>query len=653
MRFLSAHVKGYKRFEQQADLWVTSPLIAIVGPNEAGKTSLLDALQHLSRDSRFTRTEFTDRVQPESNDDIVWARYAVDARDRQALGGLLDADTEYRLTLSKDPGDTHPLWWLEPQLHRDAGPRNDRIAHLRKVVDEERLVERTPGAEGEEDDVNTDLSDQAATVARNLEGADEDLNTRELAMLSELATALRDRYEEQHPEHVAQLLTTLDTLHAHEDEQNPHERAGGLLAQRTPAFLFFRGEHRSLQTNYEWAGYEQPTAALSNLFHVAGVNYAHYREVALDRDRRDELQPLERAANAKLAEEFSAWTQAELSVEFRTDHEGLQLQVHNKKTLKNVPFDQRSSGLRYFVALVSFAIRYAKGRPPVLLIDEAEMHLHYGGQADLMQVFERQTAAQTIIYSTHSIGCLPEDLGTTIRVVEPTDAERSELRDSCWGGGAGLTPLMLAMGATALAFTPSRFAVIGEGPSEAILLPTLLRESRDGQYEGRPVGFQVAPGLAEVAASGAADLELDAGNVAYIHDADDGGRTHAQKLPQRAHDEGRVVELGDGTEEGLCIEDLVERDLYVDAVNLVIADTRETDERVVADDLPKCARPAYLRTWCAERGLDELSKTFIAKEVMRLARERGVGVVSQARQELLRDLYEELRAALKVPGPSA
>lgn len=653
MRFLSAHVKGYKRFERQADLWVTSPLIAIVGPNEAGKTSLLDALQHLSRNSRFARTEFTDRRQPESNDDIIWARYAVDAGDRRALGGLLDADTEYRLTLSKDPEDAQRLWWLEPLIHRDAGPRSDAIAHLRKVVEEESLVERTPGVEGEEDEVNTDLSDQAATVARNLEGADEDLNTRELAMLPELATALRERYEEAPPEPVAQLLTTLDTLHAHEEEQNPHERAGELLAKRTPPFLFFRGEHRSLQTDYEWADYAEPTAALSNLFHVAGVDYAHYREVALDRDRRDELQPLERAANKKLAEEFSAWTQVELSVEFRTDHEGLQLQVHNKKTLKNVPFDQRSSGLRYFVALVAFAIRYAKGRPPVLLIDEAEMHLHYGGQADLMQVFERQTAAQTIIYSTHSIGCLPEDLGTTIRVVEPTDAERSELRDSFWGGGAGLTPLMLAMGATALAFTPSRFAVIGEGPSEAILLPTLLREARDGKYEGRPVSFQVAPGLAEVAASGAADLELDAGNVAYVHDADEGGRTHAQKLSQRAHDEGRVFELGGGKEEGLCIEDLVERDLYADAVNRVIADTREPDERVAAEDIPDVARPDYLRTWCSERGIDELTKTFIAKEVLRIARERGTAVPSQARRALLSDLYEELRGALKVPAPPA
>lgn len=649
MRLISVQVSAYKRFEQPATLWVTSPLIAIVGPNEAGKTSLLEALLHLSSDAAITRTEYTDRREPDEDAVVLSARYEVERADRDALPVLLEEDKNYELTITKRPGQSSARWSLGPPLYRDLAPRRKAVEELRRAVTEDLLIERNQAADNEELVTETRFSDEAALVADGLAGAKEDLTEGELGELGALVAAVRERHGEQPGERIAELLERLDGLHAHEEEDNPHNRAGAILAASRPAFLFFRGRHRNLDTNYEWADHREAPAALANLCHMAGVDYSSYRSTALDRERRDELQALERAANTTLDEKFGAWTQAELSVEFRADHEGLQLQVFDKKSLRNVPFDQRSAGLRYFVALVAFVDRYGGTRPPVLLVDEAETHLHYGGQADLMQVFARQSVAQTIIYTTHSIGCLPEDLGTTIRVVEPTGPERSELRDSFWEGGAGLTPLMLAMGATALAFMPSRFAVIGEGPSEGILLPSLLREARDERFFGKALGFQVAPGLALVARRAAEELELDAANVAYLHDADEGGRNHAGKLPERAHLEGRVFELGYGKEQGLCVEDLVEAGLFAEAVNAVLARTRDAEDRVDAGELPAVARPEYLAGWCEQRGIDPLSKRLIAEDVVRLARERELSLVEPVRAELLRELYERLRAALKIP----
>jgi uncharacterized protein YhaN len=40
MRLISVSVQGYKRFASPSTLIVDNPLVAIVGPNEAGKTSL-------------------------------------------------------------------------------------------------------------------------------------------------------------------------------------------------------------------------------------------------------------------------------------------------------------------------------------------------------------------------------------------------------------------------------------------------------------------------------------------------------------------------------------------------------------------------------------------------------------------------------------
>src|SRR5207302_176308 len=90
----------------------------------------------------------------------------------------------------------------------------------------------------------------------------------------------------------------------------------------------------------------------------------------------------------------------------------------------------------------------------------------------------------------------------------------------------GFSPLLASMGAAAMSFTPTRHALIAEGAGDAILLPTLLREA-SGEHR---LGFQVAPGLASVAAASVRDLEAEAGRVGFIVDGDEGGLAIAAKL---------------------------------------------------------------------------------------------------------------------------
>jgi predicted ATP-dependent endonuclease of OLD family len=282
-----------------------------------------------------------------------------------------------------------------------------------------------------------------------------------------------------------------------------------------------------------------------------------------------------------------------------------------------------------------------------LLVDEAENHLHYEAQADLLRVFERQSAAQSVLYTTHSIGCLPEDLGSAIRVVAPSGAKSSVL-NSFWSGNAvGLTPMMLAMGANALAFTPARYAVIGEGRSDAILLPTLLREAREGDPYDR-LGFQVVPGVAEVHSDDAADLEHEAGNVVYLIDSDEGGLAHADALSEKAREEGRVVELGDGKKAGLCLEDLVRGELLVAAFNRVLSRTRsEYDGGTLQEsELPEIERSLFLENWCKSKAVPPLSKPFIAQEVVDIGRDRNESLLSDTYRQLTQGLYRRLRDAL-------
>ena len=64
MRLRWVNIEGYKRFEQPSTLYLYGPLVAVVGPNEAGKTSLLDAMRHLTDVEGFDRREYTGREVP-------------------------------------------------------------------------------------------------------------------------------------------------------------------------------------------------------------------------------------------------------------------------------------------------------------------------------------------------------------------------------------------------------------------------------------------------------------------------------------------------------------------------------------------------------------------------------------------------------------
>ncbi len=387
--------------------------------------------------------------------------------------------------------------------------------------------------------------------------------------------------------------------------------------------------------------------ALRNLLGLADLTYGELRELALDPDRKDELATVELNANAKLADVFEAWHQSKLAVSLRADPDGLTFHMRDRVSNEHTRLEERSSGLRSFVALIAFCTTHARGQTAILLVDEAENHLHYEAQADLLRVFERQTAAQSVIYTTHSIGCLPEDLGSAIRVVAP-DGATSSILNSFWSGNAvGLTPMMLAMGANALAFTPARYAVIGEGRSDAILLPTLLREARESDPYDR-LGFQVVPGVAEVHSDDAADLEHEAGNVAYLIDSDDGGLSHAGALSERAMQEGRVVDLGDEKEPGLCLEDLVRGELLVEAFNRVLSRTRPDydDDPIVDSEFPSIGRSLFMENWCKERSMNPLSKPFIAQELVDIGRDRGEALLRNEYRSLVQGLYARLRAAL-------
>lgn len=356
--------------------------------------------------------------------------------------------------------------------------------------------------------------------------------------------------------------------------------------------------------------------------------------------RRGARETLIERANQTLQKKFEQiWNQSKISAHMKISGSSLEIRIkQDGSTITR--FHERSAGVQMFVALVAFLTVKGQAVPPILLIDEAENHLHLDAQADLVNEFMTQKQAAKIIYTTHSPACLPPDLGTNIRAVlpDPENGQRSLIEGSFWTKGVGYSPLMLAMGAGAAAFSAARKVVLAEGATEMLMLPSLIKMAI-GVDE---LDYQVAPGLSEAPVAMYPELDLEGARVAFLVDGDEGGVKLRDALIEAGVHEDRIVTLG-----ALTLENLLDPDRYKQAVVNLINEALGAAEITVADlpDLPVDGTslwPKVIKDWAAAEGHRLPGKRVIASRLV----EEGLAVPSQAGVEVLKTVHAKLSAVL-------
>ena len=194
----------------------------------------------------------------------------------------------------------------------------------------------------------------------------------------------------------------LDKLIARETATHPHQAAVNALFGRRPRVVKFDRGDRELQPQYDLTG--EADLPVQNLLALAGKTWddaIRVMEAGQAGDPGSKVVFLEEA-NDSLHHEFSrAWGQTPLTVKLDIDANMLKIMM-SMQARDYIRIDQHSDGLRQFVALRAFVAAQGGDRDLVVLVDEAETHLHYDAQADLIGVFEEQEEVAQIIYTTHS-----------------------------------------------------------------------------------------------------------------------------------------------------------------------------------------------------------------------------------------------------------
>lgn len=413
----------------------------------------------------------------------------------------------------------------------------------------------------------------------------------------------------------------------------------------------FSSEEREINSSTDIAKVDtRKPSALGNLADMAGLDLNDLKDV-IKRNDFYTRSSLTDNANDQLREAFKAWRQSDFTVKFNWQGNALVVEVKDEKTRVNTSVRERSEGLLWFVLFVAFVNPQAQEGDSnvILLVDEAEQHLHYDAQADLVQMFMRQTVVPKIIYTTHSAGCLPEDLGRSVKVIKTEiETSRSRIVNQLWRNEElGFQPLLLGMGASTFALTAARHAVFTEGLADFIVLPSMFRESLDTLS----LGFQVLPGISEVRSEQVASLTLSSVHKVFLYDDDEGGRDHRRKLCSAGIPEELTLPL---PIKGATLEDFINPKLYEEAINSELEKSHGSNHKFRLEDTKSLQRPSLVQAWCKSEGIKGPNKRAVMERVLEhhslSDEEQGecVPLIDPQHKEVFNRLARDLVGKLKI-----
>jgi predicted ATP-binding protein involved in virulence len=641
LRLLKVRFKQFRRFFGEQALELNEDLVALVGPNEAGKSSILAAIENLGLRKHPAPSDVTRNAGGPAS---VSGLYVLEDSDREAIAGIHDASQVTHAWVEYRSDSTTTYWTLVARPKRDLAPRTAALKLLDRLNDDPELDQQFST------DPNLPWDDELLAQARDILASEaESLGAQELQSLVGLADRLErleadnDEDEEKQAEALEkkgrratrhEVASQLKKLAEHEGSEEPSKQITAALSPRLPGVAVFRDADRELESSYnfdEVVGDTPP--ALLHLWTVAGLDLDAV-QAARTAGRTGTVERLFEEANLHLKERYlDTWNQSNVYPHFGPPHEGvLHVWIATEGEASYSEPSERSDGLRWFIALHAFLMALGDERP-ILLVDEAETHLHYDAQADLIDALMRQQRTAKVVYSTHSVGCLPPDLGRGIRaVLAERDAERSKIENSYWAikvegqDHVGYTPLLFAMGAQLLALTVPRFAVITEGSSDAVLLPTLLREASDTDQ----LDYRVVPGLVDIEKERMSSVGTHAGKVVCLSDGDAAGRKRLEQIERTGFDKACLFHLGQVLPD-CTLEDLVAPGIFAAAVKLEIDAWGIEGLDVPIGSVPKTGRWTWLKSLANDPDgkpiADRLNKTRVAQRIVDMKQQSDPGTV--------------------------
>lgn len=566
MKLKSVQVTNFRSVDDSTKFDI-SEVTCLVGKNESGKTTILQAIERLNPyDSTHMEYDRTRDYPRKHLTDYEERHGGKPAQVVYSVWGLEDAEVA---ALEKTFG-VGCLTSRDVVFAKGYAPGTP--SHL--PIDEEKVLKHLLDSAG--------CSDEEKTAAAHIKTA-ADLH----AHLTKLGDGISPNLKA--------VLARLAALPQHS------LKPAMLALLPMPKFMYFSNYHRMNgdvsieQLKQDIA--EKKVAEGDSVF----MNFLRFAGTTLDdlakADKYEELIARVEAASIKITQQiFEYWSQNKyLKVRFTIDagktadpapfNTGtiMRARIYNGLHEMTVPFSDRSAGFIWFFSfLVAFSQVKKDHGNVVILLDEPGLNLHGRAQGDLLRyIQEKLMPNHQVIFSTHSPFMVPTERFDWVRTVEDVVVEELGKPPRSLGTKVSgdilstdrdtLFPLQAALG---YEITQSLFVgehtLLVEGPGDILFLSAASSELLARGKVGLDKRWVVCPagGVDKVAAF----LSLFGGNrlhVAVLVDYAKGQKAKVDHLRKsKLLQDGHVFTVTDFVSEAEGdIEDLFGAALYVEIVN--------------------------------------------------------------------------------------
>lgn len=492
MKLNKVTIHKYKSFESVQDFELGNDITILVGMNESGKTSVLEAIAKThyfqdDKDFKFNATQDYPRKDKKrmgksgENPAAITCTYEIDNDLLQfiekEMGGGVFKSTTFSITTKYDNTKTISI-----------------------SVDSKKFIEHK----------TSEIGIASETLTSKL------LNIKNNVGLEALQKGYTD-------EHKVQGIKSLEKYF--ENTYNWTSDPIGeyiyrtFLAPSLPKFLYY-DEYYALPSRISIEKLNSKNLSDSEyktakaLFELADINTDDIIKSTSFEDFIAELEATEAIISEEL---FKYWkTNRNLNITFQIDKVEQTDNINNTRIVEHVldirvknkgvslPLKNRSRGFNWFF---SFLVWFKKIQEDansnyILLLDEPGLNLHASAQADLLRFLEDLSQKYQIIYTTHSPFMISSDKLQRVRTILETD-NGSIISDSIQEKDPNtLFPLQAALGyniAQNLYISPKNLLV--EGVSDLIYLQTMSTIIESAGKEGLSSDVTIVPtgGLEKVA----------------------------------------------------------------------------------------------------------------------------------------------------------
>jgi predicted ATP-dependent endonuclease of OLD family len=568
MRLKTVQITNFKHILDSSPVDIDDRITCLVGKNESGKSAFLEALRRLKPAQGAVQFDSA-RHYP------AWLEKK-HRREAKAKGDDLDEVTPISATFDLEPADHEVI----EELFGPSVLTSTQFTHQRRYNNGPFSYFST---------------DEAVAVTNFLKAKDPDAELPSLGSLEtfEEVRAGLEAYEDAEGLDTSVLRKSVKAALDALLPKNATMRSviHSKLIELVPKFFYY-SDYSSLPSKVkirELLNANPDSLDENKQTALALLQLAEFeKEHLLDTDYETRKRELENTANELTREVLAFWsTNTNLRVlidltmtkEFNGRNETpvvdeLQVRMYDDKHMLSLPFDERSSGFRWFFSFLTAFSRYEYDPTPVIiLLDEPALGLHAKAQKDFLRfIDERLSKRCQVIYTTHSPFMIQPDQLQRTRLIEDKGIQRGSVitADVLTTDRDTLFPLQSALGYDiAQHLFIAKDNLVLEGPSDFIYLDTISqhlknlgRVSLDERWSMMPIGgADVIPTFVALLGN-----HLD---VTVLVDARKEGHQKLTSLAKAGFlTDKRIITIGELTGASMAdIEDLFDAEDYIALYN--------------------------------------------------------------------------------------